>query len=64
MFGSEGTERNVDEHWKSVRVHHNQPHLVHCYSRSIALMLYGVNKSKIYFEVQLGVNKVVLSRVK
>ena len=36
----------------------NQPHLAQCYSRSrrIALMLYGAHESKIYFEVQLGVN--------
>ena len=36
-----------------------QPHLAQCYSRRIALISYGVHQSKIYFEVQLGVNKVV-----
>ena len=37
-----------------------QPHLAQCYSRRIALMLNGIHihESKIYFEVQLGVNCV------
>ena len=42
----------------------NQPHLAQCYSRRIALMLYGEHESKIYFEVQLGVKKAGLWRVK
>ena len=33
-----------------------QPHLAQCYSRRIALILYGVHERKIYIEVQLGVN--------
>ena len=33
-----------------------QPHLAQCYFPRVALMLYSVHKSKIYFEVQLGVN--------
>ena len=36
--------------------HRPQPHLAQCYSRRIALMLYGAHESEIYFEVQLGVN--------
>ena len=34
----------------------NQPHLAQRYR--ITLMLKGVHESKIYFEVQLGVNKL------
>ena len=41
-----------------------QPHLAQCYSRRIALMLNCLHESKIYFEVQLGVNYLVLSGVK
>ena len=36
-----------------------QPHLAQCYSRRKALMLNSVHESKIYFTVQLGVNKLV-----
>ena len=35
-----------------------QPHLAQCYSRRIALMLNSVHESKIYFEIELGVNKL------
>ena len=36
-----------------------QPHLAQCYSFRIALIVNGVHESKIYFAVQLGVNKLV-----
>ena len=44
----------------------SQPHLAQCYSRSrrIALISCRAHESEIYFEVQLGVNQMVLSRVK
>ena len=45
---------------------YDQPHLAQCYSRTrrIALFSCGAHESEIYFEVQPGVNEMVLSREK